>query len=215
MAQPYGTRVYATDNNVAIVFYQTVGAFHAATATGDAGQVPGAIQNNDGVCSAMSASFLYRSFGQQHGLDNGYSVLNTPAALGSVPSLAMTQAAFVGMGSFQAINIAETFLNPMGLEMTADVFYPFSLDSWREVLDEVVDDPGRYYCYFSDDHGQGHAVAFVTDHVAAPGVLFFLDPNFGLYKTNNRHEFVNRNADFLMQTYSEYQHIHLIMCRRA
>jgi hypothetical protein len=207
--------VYATDNNVPLVFYQNVGAFHAGTATGDAGPVAGAIQNDDGVCSAMSASFLYRSFGGQHGLDNGYSVLNTPAALGSIKSLAMTQTAFVGMGSFQAINIVETFLNPMGLEMTADEFFPFSLESWHDVLEEVVVDPGRYYCYFSDDHGQGHAVAFVTDHVAAPGVLFFLDPNFGLYKTNNKNEFVRRNAEFFLQIYSEYRHIHLIMCKRS
>jgi hypothetical protein len=215
VVQPYGERVYATDNNVSFVIYDTVGAFSAATAPGAAGPVAGAHRNNDGVCSAMSASFLYRSFGNQVGLDNGSSVLNTPAALGSVNSLKMTQGAFVGMGSFQAIDIADTFLGPMGLEMTADQFFGFSRESWLEVLEEVVSDPGRYYCYFSDDHGQGHAVAFITDHDTAPGVWFFLDPNFGLYKTNNTNEFVNRNADFMMQVYSEYRHIHLIMCKRS
>jgi hypothetical protein len=195
--EPHGVLVYSTNNNVPLIFM-------------DGGREV----RSEGICSAMSASFLYRSFGTSLGLDNGYSVLNTSADIGSMHSLAMSQSAFMGMGAFQAIDIAENFLNPMGLEMIANAFFDFSLASWHDVLTEVVDDPGRYYCYFSEDGGQGHAIAFITNHASEQETLFLLDPNFGLYKTVDRNEFVNRNAQFFMQTYPEYRYIHLVMCER-
>jgi hypothetical protein len=198
--EPFGNLIYTTQNMVLVPKHKSMEDFSKPSI------VTGDNSNNFGICGPMVASFLYTSFREP-------AVLRDRSYLPSTDALAMNQAAansrFLRGSTSPDEMVEETMLEPAGISTVSSESYDADLAGWKDLLEEALYEPGRYFCLLQHDDFT-HAIGLVT--AAGNSKQFLLDPNSGLYETSDSSRFVTANAERLCQIYAAYDRLGLYEC---